>query len=78
MRPSPWHRPIPLAPQDQTMVSMVRRARLLVFLRTTRHELFDDALQEELTAIFKDRPKGRPPVKQYGWKRLICLPRIRE
>lgn len=62
MRPPPWHPPIPLSRKEQTVVSKIRRAKLFVFLRRIRHELFDDAFQEELGTIFQDRPKGQPPV----------------
>jgi hypothetical protein len=62
MRPPLWHPPGPLSRKEQTVVSKVRRAKLFVFLRTMRQELFDDAFQEELAAIFKDSRKGQPPV----------------
>jgi DDE family transposase/transposase-like protein DUF772 len=62
MRPSLWHPPIPLSPKEQTVVSKVRRAKLFVFLRRVRHDVFDDAFQEELATIFADRPKGQPPI----------------
>src|SRR5713226_2703862 len=62
MRPQPWHPPIALNRKEQLVVSKVRRAKLFVFLRRIRHELFDDAFQEELAAIFEDRPKGQPPI----------------
>jgi transposase len=35
---------------------------LCIFLRRIRHELFSTAFQEELATIFRDRPKGQPPV----------------
>lgn len=62
MRPPLWRPPIPLSRKEQTVVSKVRRAKLFVFLRTIRHELFDDAFQEELGTIFKDSSKGQPPI----------------
>ena len=40
----------------------VRRAKLFVFLRQHRHELFDDQFQAELAAAYADSPKGQPPV----------------
>ena len=40
----------------------VRRARLFVFLRQYRHELFDEAFQAELAGAYVDSPKGQPPV----------------
>jgi transposase len=41
---------------------LVKRAKLFVFLRRHRHELFDDAFQTELAGIYKDSPFGQPPV----------------
>jgi transposase len=35
---------------------------VVVVLRRIRHELFDDAFQAELTQVFRDSPKGHPPV----------------
>lgn len=62
MRPPPWHPPVDLSPTEHQVVAKIRRAKLFVFLRRHRHELFDDALQQDLVAIFKDSPKGQPPV----------------
>jgi transposase len=41
---------------------LVKRAKLFVFLRQHRHELFDDAFQAELAAIYRDSALGHPPV----------------
>ena len=41
---------------------LVKRAKLFVFLRRHRHELFDDAFQAELATIYRDSPLGHPPV----------------
>ena len=62
MRPPPWHPPIDLSPAEQQVVAKIRRAKLFLFLRRHRHELVDDAFQQELVTIFKDSPKGQPPV----------------
>jgi hypothetical protein len=62
MRPPPWHPPVALSPAEQRVVAKIRRAKLFVFLRRHRHELFDDAFQTELATIFKDSRKGQPPV----------------
>lgn len=43
MRLSFWHPPIELSPTEQTIVLRIKRAKLFVFLRSHRHELFDDA-----------------------------------
>ena len=44
------------------MVARVKRAKLFVFLRQGRHELFDAAFQEELATIFRDSAEGSCPV----------------
>ena len=44
------------------MIKAVRRARLFVFLRQHRHELFDEEFQSELAEAYVDSPKGQPPV----------------
>jgi transposase len=62
MRPRAWQPPIPLSPTEAGVVRRVRRAKLFVFLREHRHELFDDAFQAELAALYKDSPLGQPPV----------------
>jgi DDE family transposase/transposase-like protein DUF772 len=62
MRPPAWHPPIPLSPAEAGVVRRIRRAKLFVFLRQHRHELFDAAFQAELAALYKDSPRGQPPV----------------
>jgi hypothetical protein len=40
----------------------VKRARLFVWLREHRHELFDQDFQAELAQMYQDKPVGQPPV----------------
>jgi len=40
----------------------VKRAKLFVFLREHRHEIFDERVQEELGEIYQDSRLGQPPV----------------
>jgi transposase len=40
----------------------VKRAKLFVFLRERRHEIFDERFQEELGTIYRDSRLGQPPV----------------
>ncbi|HEY6540450.1 MAG TPA: transposase, partial [Ktedonobacteraceae bacterium] len=40
----------------------IRKAKLFVFLRRHRHELLDEAFQEELTSLYRQTKRGRPPV----------------
>jgi Transposase domain (DUF772) len=44
------------------VIKAVRRAKLFVFLRLHRHELFDEQFQAELGRAYADSPKGQPPV----------------
>lgn len=39
-----------------------KKAKLFVFLRQHRHELFDDAFQAELAAMYPSRARGKEPV----------------
>jgi transposase len=50
------------SPAEQTVMRLVRRAKLFVWLRAHRHELFDDDFQAELAAAYQQSPKGQPPV----------------
>jgi hypothetical protein len=62
MRPDVWRPPVEPSAAEQTVIKAVRRARLFVFLRLHRHELFDEEFQAELGRAYADRPKGQPPV----------------
>jgi hypothetical protein len=43
------------------MKRLVRTGRLFAFLRTHRHELFDEAFQDELGTMYSDMPRGTAP-----------------
>ncbi len=58
MRPPHWHPPVQLSPAEQTIISRIKRAKLFIFLRHNRHELFNDEFQAELAKIFT-RQHGR-------------------
>ena len=62
MRPPHWQPPRDLSPAERAIVTRIKRAKLFIFLRQTRHELFDEAFQDELVAIFRDSAKGSCPV----------------
>jgi transposase-like protein DUF772 len=62
MRPSQWHPPVELSSAEQVVVARIRRAKLFTFRRRIRHELFSDALQDELATLYKDSREGWPPV----------------
>lgn len=62
MRPPAWHPPVELSATEQAIVARIRRAKLFVFLRRIRHELFDAAFQAELATLYTDSPQGHPPI----------------
>ena len=62
MRPPHWHPPVELSTAEQTIISRIKRAKLFIFLRHNRHELFNDEFQSELATIFKDSTVGQCPV----------------
>jgi hypothetical protein len=62
VRPVVWRPPAEPSPAEQAVIKAVRRAKLFVFLRLHRHELFDERFQAELAQGYADRPKGQPPV----------------
>ena len=62
VRPVVWRPPAEPSPAEQAVIKAVRRAKLFVFLRLHRHELFDEEFQAELAEAYVDSPKGQPPV----------------
>ena len=62
MRPSGWHPPIEPTPEEQAVLERIKRAKLFVFLRNHRHEIFTEEFQEELGTIYRESALGRPPV----------------
>jgi hypothetical protein len=62
MRPGYWNPPVELSAVEQSIVQRIRRAKLFVFLRHYRHELFDEAFQSELAQGYDASALGQPPV----------------
>ena len=62
MRPALWQPPVECSPAEQKIVARIRRAKLFVFLRQYRHEIFDEAFQAELAQGYAASSKGQPPV----------------
>jgi len=62
MRPRPWQPPAELSPAEQGVITAIKRAKLFIFLRLHRHEVFDAAFQDELAGMYGDAAKGQPPV----------------
>jgi Transposase domain (DUF772) len=62
MRPEVWNPLVAPSAAEQAVIKAVLRAKLFVFLRLHRHELFDEQFQAELARAYADSPKGQPPV----------------
>jgi IS5 family transposase len=62
MRPSFWQPPVEPSADEQAIIQRIRRAKLFVFLRHHRHELFDEAFQTALAKLYQDSPLGQPPI----------------
>lgn len=62
MRPPNWKPPVELSPAEQKVVKRIRKAKLFVFLREIRHQLFNEEFQEELATFFKDSTVGKCPI----------------
>jgi len=62
MRPVYWRPPIELSATEQAIIKRIRRARLFVFLRQHRHEVFDETFQQELASLYQESQRGQPPV----------------
>src|SRR6266702_2041420 len=62
MQPSPWQPPVALSEQEEHIVKRIRKAKLFVFLRQHRHEVFDEAFQHELAGLYQESQRGQPPV----------------
>ncbi len=62
MQPAIWKPPVTLSPQEEQIVEKIRKAKLFVFLRHHRHELFDETFQQELASLYRKAERGQPPV----------------
>src|SRR5881398_2321247 len=62
MQPLLWQPAIELSQTEQPIVKRVKRAKLFVFLREHRHEVFNPAFQAELSGLYRDSKRGQPPI----------------
>jgi transposase len=62
MQPPSWQPPVALSVQEEQIVKRVRKAKLFVFLRQHRHELFNEAFQQELANLYRPAERGQPPI----------------
>ncbi len=69
MRPPLWHPPMVYSFAEQTIILHIKRAKLFIFLRDHRHELFDDAFPR-CSRERRDRETARfarhIPSKEHG------------
>lgn len=57
-----WLPPVETTRQEELLLKRLTKVRkLFAFLRLHRHQLFDDAFQEKLEAMYRDTGAGRPP-----------------
>src|SRR5882757_2934354 len=58
-----WCPSVPLSRREQFLVGRMKRTgKLFAFLRSHRHELFDDAFQSELEGMYRESGEGKEPV----------------
>jgi hypothetical protein len=62
MQPLHWQPSVELTLSEEQVMKRIRKAKLFVFLRQHRHELFNEAFQEELASLYRQGERGRPPV----------------
>jgi hypothetical protein len=62
MQPFDWQPPVALSEREEHIVQRIRRAKLFVFLRHHRHELFDGIFQQELANLYRPSKRGHPPI----------------
>jgi Transposase domain (DUF772) len=62
MQPEMWNPPVELSQQEEQIVKKIRKAKLFVFLREQRHELFNEAFQQELATLYRQAERGQPPI----------------
>lgn len=62
MQPSFWSPLVELSEHEEQIAERIRRAKLFVFLRHHRHELFDEAFQQELASLYRPSKRGQPPT----------------
>ena len=68
MRPVMWRPPVEPSAAEQAVIKAVRRAKLFVFLRQQRHEIFDEPFQEELAAMYADARRGSRRCRRHSWR----------
>lgn len=62
MKPTRWEFPVELSKREETLLKRLKKRPFYGFLRRIRHELFNDAFQNELSAMYAEEEAvgGRP------------------
>ena len=63
MQPRLWQPPVEWSAKEEHVVKRIRKAKLFVFLRNYRHQIFDDVFQQELATLYQESKRGQPPVE---------------
>ena len=75
MQPILWQPPIEQSRTEQTIMKRIKRAKLFVFLREHRHELFNEPFKQELATLYRGRREGSRPSLPHSWRwRRSCKP----
>ncbi len=62
MKPTLWQPSTALSTKEEQVLKRMKKAKLFVFLRKQRHEIFDEAFQNELATLSQDSKRGHPPI----------------
>ena len=57
-----WAPAVDVSRVEEKLIARCKKAKLFIFLRLHRHELFDEAFQKELAAMYPKRQRGREVV----------------
>ena len=65
-----WNPPVPCSEREMRLLKLAGKSRkLLVFLRERRHEIFNDAFQQELESMYRGSGQGEEPQPPA----LLCM-----
>jgi hypothetical protein len=62
MQPQFWQPPVEFSAREEQVVKRIRKAKLFVFLRKYRHQIFDELFQQELATLYQESKRGQPPT----------------
>lgn len=57
-----WSPPVETSAAEERILSRCKKAKLFIFLRHYRRELFDDSFQRQLMAMYPEHKGGKDPV----------------